>query len=91
MKFSPFADVLSSQSSPPAQGAWIEMRTAAALCTGSDGSPPAQGAWIEISQTLGSCSGWARRPLHRGRGLKSPYKQDEPEIIYVAPCTGGVD
>ena len=79
MKYFVIAEVLSLGESPPARGAWIEIRPDVRRVE-KRASPPARGAWIEITwcptaRRVGDC-----RPPHGGRGLK--YLQTAERLAY---------
>ena len=57
--------------SPPARGAWIEIRAGRNMRRRPPRSPPARGAWIEIQNSFGGAWSVYGRPPHGGRGLKS--------------------
>ena len=51
-------------------------------------SPPPQGAWIEIEKADSDIYGCRRRPLHRGRGLKSVDMRWNVEQLSSPPPQG---
>ena len=54
-------------------------------------SPPSRAAWIEMYQSRQHQADGGSRRLHGRRGLKYEVKVAEPNHVYVAAFTGGVD
>ena len=77
-------------SSPPSQGAWIEMHNQQTCHTCLPESPPSQGAWIEIIKEGVEIS-LLESPPSQGAWIEMSGIQPAMRRRHVAPLAGGVD
>ena len=79
-----------SSKSPPSRGAWIEIRTWAALWP-AHWSPPSRGAWIEIPGRSAHTFFVTGSPPSRGAWIEISSLTRVFLALKVAPLAGGVD